>query len=68
MVKDEEMLSKFEDNYIRSSKTSFSDNLLIFNSMYELAVRLKAFPPKDKLEGIETDIRVALILNSLREI
>jgi hypothetical protein len=33
--------------------------------MYREAVALKVFPPADPLEGIEVDIKIARIINSV---
>ncbi len=38
-------------------------NLRLQQGMYELARLLGAFPPADLLEGLDTDIRVARIVN-----
>ena len=41
----------------------FQRNLRLLQAMYELARSLGAFPPADPLAGLETDIRMARILN-----
>jgi hypothetical protein len=40
-----------------------SENFRIVEALYREAVALGVFPPKDPLEGIEVDIRVARAVN-----
>ncbi|MFN3533756.1 MAG: hypothetical protein ACK4WB_00020 [Desulfatiglandales bacterium] len=57
---------EFEREYIAKSIPSFSENLRIFEALYREAVSLGVLPLKNSLEGIEVDIRIAKILNSLK--
>jgi hypothetical protein len=47
-------------------KLSFSKALALFEAMWKEGVALGVLPPKDPLEGIEVDIRIARILNCLK--
>jgi hypothetical protein len=38
-------------------------NLQLVEAMYDLARLLGAFPPEDPLAGLDSDIRMAMILN-----
>jgi len=63
MIKNQELLEKFETKLISSQKLSYEKNLKIFESMWNLACELKVFPPENPMEGIEKDIELARILN-----
>ena len=65
MIRDHARLKKLEDDL--SSKTGpleFTQALELFSEMWKEAVSLGVLPPDDPMEGIETDIRIARILNS----
>jgi hypothetical protein len=65
MIKNPEVLRKFEDSFVRArGNLSHEKALNLFEAMWGEGVRLGALPPKEPLEGIETDITVARILNS----
>jgi len=52
---------------IRKDKLPFKQALNIFEAMWKEGVSLGVLPPKDPLEGIDVDIRVARILNCLKK-
>ncbi|GAG97925.1 unnamed protein product [marine sediment metagenome] len=52
---------------MKEEKLSFSEALAIFEAMWKEGMTLGVIPPKDPLEGIETDIRIARILNCLKK-
>jgi len=65
MIKDPVLVKKFEDAFIRDEgKLNFDSSMQLFASMWNEAVRFGVFPPKDPLEGIDVDVRVAKVLNS----
>ncbi|HDZ61849.1 MAG TPA: hypothetical protein ENH40_01730 [Nitrospirae bacterium] len=65
MIKNPEILKKFEDSLIRNEgKVPFNQSIRLFTSMWNEGVRLGVLPPKEPLEGIEVDIRIAKVLNS----
>jgi hypothetical protein len=65
MIKYPEVLQEFEDDFIRhDGKLSFDTAIKLFTSMWNEAANLGVFPPKDPLEGIQVDIRIAKTLNS----
>ncbi len=64
MVKNPEYLKKFEDQWISTQKLTPEQAFQILDSMWEEAVTLGTLPPKDPMEGIEVDVRIAEILNS----
>jgi hypothetical protein len=65
MIQNPEQLKKLEDRFIRDEgKLSFSYAIRLFTSMWDEGVSLGIFPPKEPLEGIDVDIRIAKVLNS----
>jgi hypothetical protein len=65
MIKNPAKLRKFEDQFIRSGSLSpYPQALRQFTALWQEAVALGVLPPKDPLEGIEVDLRIANILNA----
>jgi hypothetical protein len=65
MIKNPEILKKFEEDFIRNKGgLSYNQSIQIFTDMWSEGVRLGILPPKDTLEGIDVDIKVAKVLNS----
>jgi len=64
MIKDVKALQKFEDSVIRGRELSHPEALRLFEAMWQEGVALGVLPPKDPLEGIEVDLRIARIVNS----
>ena len=66
MIKNKKLFEKFEREQIKKNKPDFFKNLKIFEALYTEARRRGALPPKDPLEGIEVDFKIARIINKLR--
>jgi hypothetical protein len=64
MIRDVGALQRFEDSVIRERKLSHQQALRMFEAMWQEGVALGILPPKDPLEGIEVDMRIARIVNS----
>ncbi len=65
MIKNPERVDALEREFIKSStQPDFQKALEVFTALWKEAVSLGVLPPKNPLEGIEVDIRVAKILNS----
>lgn len=65
MIKNPEILRRLEEDFIKNEGSlTFEQSLKIYGSMWHEAESLGIFPPKDPLEGIEKDIKLAKILNS----
>jgi hypothetical protein len=64
LIKNPDILERFEREVIRKEKLSFGRALAIFEAMWKEGVNLGVLPPKDPLEGIEVDIKIARILNT----
>lgn len=66
MIKDPEYLKKFEDEQTANDDMTLEQKLKLLNSIYKYAVKLGTLPPDDLLEGLDTDIKVAKIINGIR--
>ncbi|MGA2667596.1 MAG: hypothetical protein ABSF32_01615 [Ignavibacteria bacterium] len=66
MIKDKKTLEKFERDLAKRTEVNYRKNRKIFDELLKEAWKLKVFPLKDPLDGIEVDIRIAKILNSVR--
>ncbi len=64
MIKNARILEKFEKELIEIEKPDYLRALKIFEALWKEGVSLGALPLKNPLEDIETDIRIARILNS----
>jgi hypothetical protein len=65
MIKNSEMVKDFEDEFIKNQgKLSYGQSMKLFTAMWHEAVTLGVFPPKEPLEGIEADLKIAKVLNS----
>lgn len=67
MIKNPDILEQFEKQRTREEKLSFEEALKIFEAMWKEGVNLGVLPPKDPLEGIEIDIKIARIINCLKK-
>lgn len=67
MIKNPDILEQFRKEMIKKDKLSFKQALSIFEAMWKEGVNLGVLPPKDPLEGIDVDIRVARVLNCLKK-
>lgn len=63
MIADRSLLEEFEKEQISSSKAHYFRNLCIFEALLREAKSLGIFPPKNPLEGIEVDLRLARAMN-----
>lgn len=64
MIKNVHLIEDLEKEFISKDKLSYKQSLRIFESMWQEGLNLGILPPKDPLEGIEVDLRIANILNS----
>ena len=61
-------LQKFELDFLRKERPDIVRNLHIAEALYREAVALGAIPLKNPLDGIEVDLRIARVVNSVRTI
>ena len=67
MIKNSDILERLEREIIKKERLSFKQALALFEAMWEEGIDLGVLPPKDPLEGIDVDIRIARILNCLKK-
>ncbi len=67
LIKNFNVLEQLKREMIKKEKLSFRQALIIFEAMWKEGVSFGVLPPKDPLEGIDVDIRVARILNCLKK-
>lgn len=65
MIKNREELQKIENEIIRKEKVNILKNFRLVEAMYNEAVSLGVFPMKNALEGLEVDLKVAKVINSV---
>ncbi len=58
-------LLKFELNLLRKENVDYGRNLRIMDALYNEAVALGAFPLRNPLDGIEVDLKIAKVVNSV---
>lgn len=59
------ILQEFESEAIRKEPADYRKNLKLVEAMLEEARLLGVFPPADPLGGIEVDMRIARVINSV---
>ncbi|QPD03507.1 MAG: hypothetical protein Nkreftii_001281 [Candidatus Nitrospira kreftii] len=62
MIQHPEIVQAFERAWIRRTPHSYARNVEIVVALFHEARVLGAWPPKDLLDGIDTDVRLALAL------
>jgi hypothetical protein len=65
MIKNRKELRKFEDELVQTEKVNIIKNFRTVDAMHKEAVSLGIFPLKDTLSGIEIDIKIAKVINSV---
>ena len=56
---------RFEIEILKNEKLDVKKKFKIVEALYKEAVALGVFPLKDPLEGLEVDIRIAKVVNSV---
>ncbi len=67
MIKNKARLEEFEKKLLEAEDLSYEKKLAIFDALFQEAVSLGVINSDNALEGIETDIRLARILNQLNK-
>jgi transcriptional regulator with XRE-family HTH domain len=57
--------AKFELDFLRKEKVDLARNFHIVDALYQEAVVLGAIPEKNPLDGIEADLKIAKVVNSV---
>ncbi len=63
MIKDGESLRKFNREFLEKELMSLEEKYMLMDSMHSWAVETGAISEENILEGIETDIEMARIIN-----
>jgi len=66
MIKNKKAFEEWEKKWEKSQRVSLKKNLALVEEMAELARKLKALPPKNPLEDIEVDIKIAKAVNAIK--
>ena len=64
MIRDEEF-QEFEIELLRNGNLDLKKKFKILEALYKEAVALGVFPLRDSLEGLDVDIRIAKVVNSV---
>ncbi|MBS1272556.1 MAG: hypothetical protein MAGBODY4_01702 [Candidatus Marinimicrobia bacterium] len=56
---------RYDEEELDIPELTLEQKLDLMDAMYQLSVELGKFPPEDPLEGIETKIELARIINSV---
>jgi hypothetical protein len=56
---------QFEKQLIRKEKVDVKRNFKIVNALYREALKFGIIPLKNPLDGLETDIKIAKVINSV---
>jgi len=64
VIRNVHFLENMEREFISRQKLSYKKCLQIFESMWHEGIKLGVLPPKEPLEGIDVDIKIAKIIHS----
>ncbi len=67
MIRNDEF-QKFEIEFVKREKVDIMRNFHIVEALYKEAVILGIIPLKNPLDGIEVDLKIAKVVNSVWEI
>jgi hypothetical protein len=62
-IKNAEVLQEFNDRLMAQKPADYFTSLEIFEALWAHATQLGVLPPKDPLDGLEVDLRLAEALN-----
>jgi hypothetical protein len=65
LVKNAEAVRNLELELLRKSRVDYSRNVRLVEALYEEAVLLGVFPPRDKIDGLDVDIEIARVINNV---
>ena len=63
MIKDAKLLYEFEKDLMKKDKIDVMKNFQMIDAMYNEAVALGVFALGEPLEGLETELKIARVLN-----
>ena len=65
MIKNVETVRNLEKAILQRELANYSRNIRLVEALYKEAVFLGVFPPQDKLSGLDIDIKIAKVINSV---
>ena len=65
MITNRRKFQRFEKELLKREKTNVRRNFMIVEALYKEAIIFGVLPPKNPLEGIENDIKIARVVNSV---
>jgi hypothetical protein len=65
LVKNAEAVRNLELELVRKSRVDYSRNIRLVEALYEEAVLLGAFPLRDRISGLDVDLEIARVINSV---
>jgi len=65
MIANQKAYAKFEMELIKNHIVDIAQNFRIVDALYDEAVALGIFPLKDPLEGLDTALTIAKVVNSV---
>jgi len=63
MIRDNEYLKRFNRKFSEKELISLDEKFALMDSMHSWAVEMGAFSEENIMEGIETDIKMARVIN-----
>jgi hypothetical protein len=67
MIRNSKALRKFEYEIMKKESVNILRNFRLVEAMHKEAMLLGVFPLKDPLSGIEVDIAIAKVINSVSQ-
>lgn len=64
MIRNPQLVARMEKEFISKQRLTYDQSMQLYEAMWSEGVRLGVLPPRDRMEGIDVDIRVAEVLNS----
>ena len=65
IIADYQAFQQFEKLLMRKEKVDIKKNFQIVNALYREALKFGIIPLKNPLDGLETDIKIAKVINSV---
>ena len=65
MIANPKKLQEFEKKLLKKEKVDIMQNFRIVEALYREAIALHAIPVNDPLDGLEIDIKIARVVNSV---
>jgi hypothetical protein len=67
LIKNAEVVRNLDKAILRREKSDYTKNIRIIEALYKEAIFLGVFPPADPCSGLDIDIKIARVINSVSE-